>query len=79
MLTILVEGIDSLGITNKITQIISNQMNVNIKSININSEGGIFNGKISLQVHNVNFLDSLTNKLEKIDGLSSIKRTYDHD
>ena len=77
--TILVEGIDSLGITNKITQIISNQMNVNIKSININSEGGIFNGKISLQVHNVNFLDSLTNKLEKIDGLSSIKRTYDHD
>ena len=77
--TILVEGIDSLGITNKITQIISNQMNVNIKSININSEGGIFNGKISLQVHNVNFLDSLTNKLEKIEGLSSIKRTYDHD
>jgi len=77
--TILVEGIDSLGITNKITQIISNQMNVNIKSININSDGGIFNGKISLQVHNVNFLDSLTNKLEKIDGLSSIKRTYDHD
>ena len=54
-------------------------MNVNIKSININSDGGIFNGKISLQVHNVNFLDSLTNKLEKIDGLSSIKRTYDHD
>ena len=77
--TILVEGIDSLGITNKITQIISNQMNVNIKSININSEGGIFNGKISLQVHNVNFLDSLTNQLEKIEGLSSIKRTYDHD
>ncbi|MDC3032157.1 RelA/SpoT family protein, partial [Bacteroidota bacterium] len=77
--TILVEGIDSLGITNKITQIISNQMSVNIKSININSEDGIFNGKISLQVHNVNFLDSLTNKLEKIDGLSSIKRTYDHD
>jgi len=77
--TILVEGIDSLGITNKITQIISNQMNVNIKSININSEGGIFNGKISLQVHNVNFLDSLTNKLEKIEGLSSIKRTYDHE
>ncbi|MBH07571.1 MAG: RelA/SpoT family protein [Flavobacteriales bacterium] len=77
--TILVEGIDSLGITNKITQIISNQMNVNIKSININSEGGIFNGKISLQVHNVNFLDSLTNKLDKIEGLSSIKRTYDHD
>ena len=76
--TILIEGIDSLGLTNKITQIISNQMNVNIKSIIINSEDGIFNGKISLQVHNVNFLDSLTQKLEKIDGVTSIKRTYDH-
>ena len=53
-------------------------MNVDIKSINIKTEDGVFTGKISLLVHNVNFLDSLTKKIEKLEGLTSIKRTYDH-
>ena len=38
---------------NKVTQIISNQMHVNIKSINITSNDGIFEGLITLKVHNV--------------------------
>ena len=76
--TIIVEGIDNLGITNKITQIISKQMNVNIKSINIISEDGLFNGKITLQVHNVSFLDSLTKKLQDIEEVTLIKRNYNH-
>ncbi len=76
--TINIKGIDSLGLMNKVTQIISNQMNVNIKSINISSDDGVFEGIITLKVHNVNFLKELTEKLEKIKAISSITRTYKH-
>ena len=76
--TINIKGIDSVGLMNKVTQIISNQMNVNIKSINISSDDGIFEGIITLKVHNVSFLKELTNKLEKIEAISSITRTYKH-
>ena len=73
-----IKGIDSLGLMNKVTQIISNQMNVNIKSININSDDGIFDGMITLKVRNASFLKELTTKLEKIKAITSITRTYKH-
>ncbi len=73
-----IKGIDSVGVMNKVTQIISNQMHVNIKSINISSDDGIFEGIITLKVHNVTFLKELTNKLKKIKAISSITRTYKH-
>ena len=63
---------------NKVTQIISNQMHVNIKSINIKTDDGIFDGVITLKVHNVSFLNDLTLKLKSIDTISSITRTYKH-
>ena len=78
MATINIRGIDSVGLINKVTQIISNHMNVNIKSINISTEDGIFEGIITLKIHNVSFLKQLTKKLEKIEGISSISRTYKH-
>ena len=76
--TINIKGIDSVGLMNKVTQIISNQMNVNIKGINISSNDGTFEGIITLKVHNVSFLKELTTKLEKVEAISSITRTYKH-
>ena len=73
-----IKGIDSVGVMNKVTQIISNQMHVNIKSINISSSDGVFEGIITLKVHNVTFLKELTKKLKKIKAISSITRTYKH-
>jgi GTP pyrophosphokinase len=73
-----IKGIDSVGLMNKVTQIISNQMHVNIKSINITSDDGIFEGVITLKAHNVSFLKELTTKLKKIKAISSITRTYKH-
>ncbi len=73
-----IKGIDSVGLVNKVTQIISNQMHVNIKSIDINSDDGIFEGIITLKVHNVSFLNELTIKLKKIKAISSITRTFKH-
>jgi len=76
--TINIKGIDKLGLMNNVTQIISNQMNVNIKGINISSHDGIFEGVITLKVHNVAFLKELTEKLAKVEAISSITRTYKH-
>jgi GTP pyrophosphokinase len=76
--TINIKGIDSVGLMNKVTQIISNQMNVNIKSINISSDDGVFEGIITLRVHNVSFLKELTTKLQKVKAITSITRTYKH-
>jgi GTP pyrophosphokinase len=76
--TINIKGIDKVGLMNNVTQIISNQMNVNIKSINISSYDGIFEGIITIKVHNVTFLKELTDKLGKVEAISSITRTYKH-
>ena len=76
--TINIKGFDSVGLMNKVTQIISTQMNVNIKSINISSDDGIFEGIITLKVRNVSFLKELTTKLKKLEAITSITRTYKH-
>jgi GTP pyrophosphokinase len=69
-----IKGFDQIGLINKITRLISNEMNVNISSINIKSNNGIFNGVISVIVINKVHLENLINKLESIDGVESIER-----
>ena len=71
-------GIDSVGLVNKVTQIISKQLHVDIKAINIYTHDGIFEGEITLKVHNETFLSEITKKLEKIEGIVKISRTYKH-
>ena len=71
-------GIDSVGLVNKVTQIISKQLHVDIKAINIYTHDGVFEGEITLKVHNETFLREITKKLEKIEGIVKISRTYKH-
>jgi len=71
-----IKGIDRIGLMNNVTKIISAQMNVNINAVNIISNDGLFEGEITLKIHNVNFLNSLIKKLKKIDGLQSVERSY---
>ena len=73
-----INGIDSVGLVNKVTQIISKQLHVDIKAINIITEDGVFEGEITLKVHNDTFLRAITKKLEKIEGIIKISRTYKH-
>ena len=53
-------------------------MNGNMRAINITGDNGVLEGEITLFVHNVDVLNSLSNKLGKVDGLTDIKRTYKH-
>ena len=50
---IYIKGIDSMGLLNEVTQVISRQLNVNIRKLTIETEDGIFEGKIQLWVHDV--------------------------
>lgn len=68
------EGLDRLGMINDITDIISNDMNIDMKGISISSNDGVFVGNINLEVKNKNQLDATLKKLKKINGIKSVKR-----
>lgn len=71
---LLITGIDDMGIVNRITQIISLELNVNMKSISFESNDGVFEGKIMLYVYDTEHLDSLIVKFEEIEGVKSVER-----
>lgn len=67
-------GIDDVGIVNKITEIISNQHSVNMKSISFEANDGLFEGKIKVLVYDREHLDLLTQKFELIEGVKRVER-----
>ena len=71
-------GIDDVGLVNKITNIISADLNVNMKSISFDSHDGIFEGRVMAYVRDTEHLDNLMNTLLEVDGINSIER-IDHE
>jgi len=71
---IYIKGIDSVGLLNDITQVISKQMNVNMRKLNIETNDGIFEGKIQLWVHDVEDVRSVCNNLRKIKNIKQVSR-----
>jgi GTP pyrophosphokinase len=71
-----ITGMDTLGLTNELTKVISNQMNVNIQSISLSSEAGIFNGQVTVVVQNNTILKKLIDNIKKVDGIDKIIRVY---
>lgn len=71
-----ITGMDSLGLTNEITKVISNQMNVNIQSLNLQGDAGIFNGQVTVVVKNNIILKKLIENIKKIDGVDKVTRVY---
>jgi GTP pyrophosphokinase len=69
-----ISGIDSLGLVNKLTEIISNQHNVNMKSISFETEDGIFEGRIKVLVYDTEHLDQLMRKFESVEGVKRVIR-----
>lgn len=72
--SLMIKGIDGLGLTNELTRVISNQMNVNIQSISLSSNAGIFNGQITVIVPNNQVLNRLIENIQGIDGVEKITR-----
>ncbi|NJN27607.1 MAG: bifunctional (p)ppGpp synthetase/guanosine-3',5'-bis(diphosphate) 3'-pyrophosphohydrolase [Cyclobacteriaceae bacterium] len=69
-----IRGTDRVGMMNDVTKIISSELKVNMRSIAIESENGIFDGSIQLYVQNTKHLEMLTKKLENIEGVEEVAR-----
>ncbi len=72
--SIKVQGIDSVGIVSAITNIISTQLQINMKSINVTANEGMFEGNITLQVSDTKHLEELMNKIKQASQLISVTR-----
>ncbi|MFT3740072.1 MAG: RelA/SpoT family protein [Breznakibacter sp.] len=71
---ITLSGIDQMGIVSKITKVISEDQNVNMRSISFDSHDGIFEGTIYLYIHNTEDLNKLIANIMKIKGVHSVIR-----
>jgi len=69
-----IEGLDRMGMINDITTVISGSMGMDMKSMSIESNDGIFTGNIILEVKNRSQLEQTFKKLNDINGVSRIRR-----
>jgi guanosine-3',5'-bis(diphosphate) 3'-pyrophosphohydrolase len=69
-----ITGTDDVGVVNNITRVISNELKVNMRSIGIESNDGLFEGTIMLFVHDTEHLKKLMAKLGQVHGIIGISR-----
>ncbi|MCZ8228162.1 RelA/SpoT family protein [Flavobacterium sp.] len=71
-----ITGMDILGLTNQLTKVISNNMHVNIQSISLSTNAGLFHGQVAVIVQNNAILKKMINNIKKIDGIEKVTRVY---
>jgi guanosine-3',5'-bis(diphosphate) 3'-pyrophosphohydrolase len=69
-----IRGTDRVGLINDISKIISDELKVNMSSMSIHTDSGIFEGEIMLYVNDTRHLEQLVQKLEKVEGLVKVSR-----
>jgi guanosine-3',5'-bis(diphosphate) 3'-pyrophosphohydrolase len=69
-----ITGIDDVGLINKLTTVISNDFKVNIRSITVDSDNGIFEGSIMVYVNDTAHLDNLIKHLKSVRGITAVTR-----
>lgn len=74
LVDIYVKGIDRVGLLNEVTQVISNQLNVNMRKLTVETIDGIFEGKIQLWVHDVEDVKTIVGNLRHIDHIKTATR-----
>ncbi len=67
-------GTDRVGLISDLTKVISNELKVNMRSITVDSDSGIFEGSIKLYVHSTNHLEKLIQNLAKVAGVLKVAR-----
>ena len=72
--TIQLDGIDRVGVLHQVTGILSEQLNVNMPRLLIESHDGIFSGEVELQVHDAEDVQEICRKLKKIKEIDSVTR-----
>lgn len=69
-----IRGTDRVGLINDVSKIISDELKVNMSSMSIHTDSGIFEGEIMLYVNDTRHLEQLVQKLEKVEGLVKVSR-----
>jgi GTP pyrophosphokinase len=69
-----IRGTDRVGLINGVTKVISDELKVNMSSMSIHTESGIFEGEIMLYVNDTRHLEQLITKLEQVEGVVKISR-----
>ncbi|MCF8332173.1 MAG: RelA/SpoT family protein [Bacteroidales bacterium] len=69
-----INGIDKVGLVNDITKIISEELSVNIRSLEIKSHDGLSEGIIMLYLSNTYNLKNLITKLQRVEGVQKVQR-----
>ena len=67
-------GIDEVGLINNITTVISGDFKVNMRSITVDTNQGMFDGSIMVYVNNTTHLDAMIAKLKLVSGVTSVTR-----
>ena len=76
--SIRLKGFDQVGLVNRLTEIVSNQLNVNMRSISFETNDGIFEGKIKVLVYDTFHLQELMSKFELVEGVQRVERWDDN-
>jgi len=69
-----ISGIDQVGLVNELTKVISDEYNVNMRSISFDTDDGIFTGSIMVYVNDTKHLTELMRKLRNISGVNTVSR-----
>ncbi len=67
-------GEDRVGMINDLTDVLSKSLQTNMKSINVSSDSGMFEGILTVYVEDIDHLDRIINRLQKVEGVRSVFR-----
>ncbi|MFS8083494.1 MAG: RelA/SpoT family protein [Ginsengibacter sp.] len=67
-------GLDDVGVINKITNLISGTLRININALTIEAKEGLFEGNVKVYVHDKDELEELVENLKALPGIESVER-----
>ena len=67
-------GLDDVGVINKITNLISGELRININALTVEAKEGFFEGNIKVYVHDKEELEELVRRLKQLNGIHSVDR-----
>ena len=71
---LVITGIDTIGLVNNLTKVISDNLHIDMKSVHLDTEGGTFSGNIIVVVQSKKILDNLVKNIKKINGIDKVTR-----
>ena len=67
-------SLDDVGVINKITNLISGELKININALTVEAKEGLFRGNIKVYVHDKEELELLVQRLKQLSGIHSVDR-----